>query len=85
MAAREFFVKCDWDAEAGVWFVSDSDVPGLSVEASSIDEMKKKVLEAAVELIALNMPELLRGSSSDADVPLSLVYQQQEHLKLRAV
>jgi len=83
MAVRSFHVKCDWDSEAAVWYVAESDVPGLSVEASTMEEMQEKVLKAAAELIELNMPELLGGMRPHDDVPVSLVYRRDEHLKLR--
>ena len=83
MANRELHVRCEWDPEAGVWYVAESDVPGLSVEAASFEQMQEKVLAAALELVELNMPELLRGGRPQDDVPLSLVYRRDAHLKLR--
>lgn len=47
-------VKADFDRDAGVWYVSQSDVPGLSTEASSFDLLCEKVLSMAPELLELN-------------------------------
>lgn len=84
MTTRSFFVRCGWDPEACVWYVAESNVPGLSVEAPTMELMQEKVLRAAVEMIELNMPELIRGAGRQDDVPLSLVYHRDEHLKLRS-
>jgi predicted RNase H-like HicB family nuclease len=61
-------VRAAWDDEAKVWYVEDSDVPGLATEADTIDELRQKILvriddlledapdrpdELAVELIAI--------------------------------
>ncbi len=84
MATRSFFVRCDWDPEAEVWYVAESNVPGLSVEAPTMEQMQEKVLRAAVEMIELNMPELIRAAGPQANVPLSLVYHRDAQLKLRS-
>ena len=41
--SRTFRVEAEFDSEAGVWYVSDSDVPGLATEASSLDELMAKL------------------------------------------
>lgn len=83
MRTRSFHVRCDWDPEASVWYVAESDVPGLSVEAPTMELMQEKVLQAALELIELNMPDLIRTARPHDDVPLSLVYHRDTNLKLR--
>lgn len=52
--AKQFFVRAEWDADAGVWFVSDSDIPGLSTEAPTLDRLVERVLAVAPELIEDN-------------------------------
>ena len=47
-------VKAAFDRDAGVWHVSDSEVPGLVTEASSFDALCAKVLAMAPDLLALN-------------------------------
>lgn len=51
---RKFFVTAEWDDEAGVWYVSDSDVPGLATEASTMDELLRKLRVMVPELLELN-------------------------------
>lgn len=50
---RTFFVAAQWDSEASV-FYSDSDIDGLHIEASSLDEFESLVVELAPELVVEN-------------------------------
>lgn len=51
-----FTVTAIWDAEAGV-FYSQSDIPGLHVEAATFDEFVALVRDLAPEMIADNLPQ----------------------------
>jgi uncharacterized protein DUF1902 len=51
-----FTVTATWDAEAGV-FCSQSDIPGLHVEAATFDEFVALVRDLAPEMIADNLPQ----------------------------
>ena len=51
-----FTVTATWDAEAGV-FYSQSDIPGLHVEAATFDEFVALVRDLAPEMIADNLPQ----------------------------
>ena len=42
------------DDEAGVWYVSDTDVPGLVAEAASERDLLLKIRELVPELYELN-------------------------------
>ena len=53
MAGPAFTVEARWDAEAGV-YVSSSDIIGLHIEASSLDEFEALVFEHGPELILAN-------------------------------
>lgn len=55
--SSSFTVTATWDTEAGV-FTSQSDVPGLHVEAATFDEFVELVRDLAPEMIADNRPEL---------------------------
>ena len=48
-----FYVEASWDAEAGVW-ISDSDIPGLVIEAATLQEFEHLMMELAPEMLALN-------------------------------
>jgi hypothetical protein len=77
---RNLTIRCDWDAEAHVWYVTESDVPGLSLEASTQKAMTAKLRRAVPELLELN--GLLKDKSDD--VPVSLLYARQELLHRRS-
>jgi predicted RNase H-like HicB family nuclease len=51
---RTVTVKADWDDEAQVWYVKESDLPSLHVEAETPVELRSK-LPGAIE-------DLLEGS-----------------------
>ncbi|MFQ6006543.1 MAG: DUF1902 domain-containing protein [Woeseia sp.] len=49
-----YTIVCAYDAQAKVWYVADSDVPGLSVEAPTKEAMLDRIADAAPELLRLN-------------------------------
>ena len=51
---REFTVKADWDPEVKVWYVAESDVPGLATEADTIDQLIQKLRVMVPEMLELN-------------------------------
>lgn len=51
---KMFFVQAAWDNEANVWFVLDTDVPGLATEASSLDGLLDKLKVMVPEMLELN-------------------------------
>lgn len=54
VSEREYQVHIDFDDEAGVWFVAQSDIPGLRLEASDPIRLIERISDAASELIELN-------------------------------
>jgi hypothetical protein len=58
---RHVVVRAAWDEEAQVWYVEESDIPGLATEADS--------LEALRERLRVIIPDLL---SDRADAPQEL-------------
>jgi predicted RNase H-like HicB family nuclease len=54
MSIHRYTVTCLWDDEARVWYVAESDVPGLVTEADTIEEMERKLLDMIPELLELN-------------------------------
>lgn len=47
-------VRADYDPETHSWFVFDSDVPGLSTGAATLEELEAKLPEMIVDLLELN-------------------------------
>lgn len=64
-------IRIEWDAEADVWYVVDSNVPGLATEAPTI--------EAMLARLEVMVPELLEesGICTAEEIPFSLLAQRQ--------
>lgn len=54
---EKYDVKTEWDAEAFVWFVAETNVPGLCAEAKTADELFRKLDIMIFELLALSCDE----------------------------
>lgn len=54
MSTNSYTVSCLWDTEAGMWYVAETDVPGLATEAATLEEMERKLLRMIPELLELN-------------------------------
>jgi len=48
-----YYVKALWDPEASVW-VSETDVPGLVIEANTLSEFESLMVELTPEMLATN-------------------------------
>ncbi|MDA8384496.1 MAG: DUF1902 domain-containing protein [Betaproteobacteria bacterium] len=73
MPTKTYTVSCEWDAEASVWYVADSDVPGLVTEAATLEELEAKLLRMVPELIELN-----ESGAAPATVPFELIARKRE-------
>lgn len=40
---RYAVVRVAWDDEAKVWYVEESDIPGLAAESATLEELRRKV------------------------------------------
>jgi hypothetical protein len=43
-------IKAARDAEAKVWYIADSDLPGLNLESESLDELYDKLFHGIEEI-----------------------------------
>jgi hypothetical protein len=78
MKHSSIVVRAAWDAEAEVWVASSSDIDGLSVEATTVEALNRKVLAAIADLIELN------GIDSDLDeIPVHLLAEQFSRVQNR--
>lgn len=73
---KTYTVECRWDPEVKVWYVHESDVPGLSCEAPTAEAMNKLLCELVPDLLRLNSPEI-------AEVPIELLVHREEKLVVR--
>lgn len=60
----ELDVHIAFDDEARVWYVSHSDIVGLSLEADTAHGLIRRVIEVAPELIELNLAEISRFNNA---------------------
>jgi len=61
-------VKAAFDLEAKVWFVDYSDIPGLNVEAESLESLQVKIPVALQDLL-----EDADGSAAPIDIPVEII------------
>ncbi len=54
MKPDHLVVQSIWDEEAKIWIATSKDVPGLVVEAASLDELAKEVTSLVPQLLALH-------------------------------
>lgn len=73
--AQAILVKAAYDADAAVWFIESSDLPGLNLEAATIEELSSKIPLAVVDLL-----ETSEIGGGDFDIPIEIV----AHASLRA-
>jgi hypothetical protein len=55
----ELNVHLACDEETGRWYIAQSDIPGLRLEADDAFKLMDRIKEAAPELIELNLGEIL--------------------------
>jgi predicted RNase H-like HicB family nuclease len=51
---KPYFVRAEWDADAGVWVATSDDVPGLVTEAETIEALDIKLKSMVPELLEAN-------------------------------
>lgn len=61
---KQFHVVACWDGDANVWYVADTDVPGLATEAASLDALAAKLQVMIPEMLEAN------GARSPERVPV---------------
>ncbi len=61
----ELKVNLDCDEDTGRWYVAESDIPGLWLEADDPASLIEKIKQVAPELIELNQEEIIRNCQGD--------------------
>jgi hypothetical protein len=74
-----YVVKAGFDADADVWFVEHTDVPGLATEAASFETLCEKIKVMAAELLEANGLE-----SGSTEVPIEIIAHTTAKLFLNA-
>lgn len=62
----ELKVHLAFDPEASVWYIAESDIPGLRLEADDPMDLVRRISESAGELLNLNQSEVLERHQSKA-------------------
>ena len=75
-------VKAARDEEAGVWYIESSDVPGLNLEADSLDTLIENLPLAVLDLIEEGA--LPNGSELAGDLPIELIAHAGTRLRIPA-
>jgi len=74
---KAYTVKCAWDPEARVWFVSKTNIPGLATELTTVEAMTRKLRSLIPELVSLN-----EGGTA-TQVPVELLWRKQELISVK--
>lgn len=82
MSKRAFHVTACWDDEAKVWYVDETDVPGLATEAPTVEKLIERIMAVFPELIAANRH--LINDAHDVDLPLSVMAKRLERVRVSA-
>lgn len=80
MPHGEFMIRAHWDEEAKVWFVAESDIPGLSAEGETVEILYSKLCERIPELVALNRH--LIDWEPDGDLPIHLMAERMDKVRV---
>jgi predicted RNase H-like HicB family nuclease len=62
-----YFIRAEWDDEAGVWVATSDDVPGLATEADTLEALSLKLESLVPELLDAN------GFPDGREVPFELL------------
>ena len=61
---QTFLFEANWDDEARVWWISKTSVPGLVTEASTLDELYRK--------LSIMIPEMLETENTKNPLPIKV-------------
>ena len=75
---KKLLVIARWDDEASVWVATSDDIPGLVTEAASLDDLLKRVIAVAPELLEDNA-HLVQHAGQPGDL-IDLSIQSQFRL-----
>lgn len=77
---QSYFATVSWDEDAGVWYVSETDFPGLVAEAGTQQELIRKIHRLVPELYAANR-HLMDGEFRK-DIPIQVTAGRLETIRL---
>lgn len=72
-------IQADWDPEAGVWWATSEDVPGLATEADTIESLTQKLRVMIPELLEANQ---IASGIETGSITFKLTSHRQELIRL---
>ena len=51
-----FYVWAKWDDEAGVWYTSETSIPGLSTSGDTLEELRQRLMLVIPDFLEDEMP-----------------------------
>lgn len=70
---RHAVIRCAWDEEAGMWFVQETDIPGLVTEAATLDALRAKLPGMVRDLL-----------DEDGEIELDLIAYAHDRVRVEA-
>ena len=80
MEQETYFATVSWDADADVWYVSETNFPGLVAEAGTQQELIRKLHRLVPELYEANR-HLVAGDFRK-DIPIQVTARRLETIRL---
>lgn len=80
MEQETYFASVSWDEEAGVWYVSETDFPGLVAEAGTQQELIRKIHRLVPESYEANRH--LMNMEFRKDIPIQVTARRLETIRL---
>lgn len=78
MSGNLIVVKAARDSEAGVWFVESSDLPGLNLEADTLEALADKLPGAILDLLESSDGLDFEGG----DLPVELIAHASTRVRI---
>ena len=82
MPERGFTIRAEWDDEAGVWFIAETDLPGLVAEAETQEALLAKIRALVPGLVEMNR-RLLDWEPSE-EAPIHFTAEVLERVSLKS-
>jgi predicted RNase H-like HicB family nuclease len=79
MANAAYTVRAHWDEESRSWWTDGEDIPGLTCQAATFDELVETVLALAPELLREN-----GAGTPDQSVDITVTAARRGHARLVA-
>ena len=80
----QWTIRADYDADAGVWWTADSDVPGLAADAETLDALAEKIGRMLPDLLEINAAQLLSPERRQGPHELRIIAHHERSFRVAA-